>query len=189
MAENNKIQIPPEQQNKLMQILKIRFEKNMWRHKDFDWVHITAKLELQPGKLWSLAEMEKTGGEPNVIGVDKNTGEYLFADCSAESPAGRRSLCYDGDALTSRKENKPRNSAMNVASEMGIKIMNEEQYRMLQKLGTFDAKTSSWIETPAEIRMLGGALFCDRRYNHVFVYHNSAESYYAARGFRGLLKI
>lgn len=189
MTSNKKFQITAEHQKELLQILKTRFEKNRERHQNLDWLPVAAKLEKQPGKLWSLAEMEKSGGEPDVIGFDKNTDEYLFADCSVESPAGRRSLCFDDDALQSRKENKPRNSAINMASEMGVELLDEQQYRELQQLFKFDMKTSSWIKTPAEIRKLGGALFCDRRYNQVFVYHNGAESYYAARGFRGLLRV
>lgn len=173
----------------LFKILKTRFEKNMIRHKGLVWEKVQSKLEANPDKLWSLGEMETTGGEPDVIGYDKKKDEYIFCDCSAESPAGRRSLCYDRDALNARKENKPKNSAIDMAAEMGIEILTEEQYRELQGLGEFDLKTSSWINTPPEIRKLGGAIFCDRRYNTIFVYHNGAESYYAARGFRGLLKI
>lgn len=161
----------------------------MNRHKGMEWARIKARLDDNRERLWALKEMEETGGEPDVVGYDKKTGEYIFFDCSAESPKGRRSLCYDGDALRSRKENKPESSAMEMAAEMGIELLTEEQYRDLQKLGAFDAKTSSWIKTPPEIRNLGGALFCDRRYDHVFVYHNGAESYYAARGFRGSLKV
>jgi len=177
------------QQNELLEILKNRFEKNMHRHKSIDWANVQAKLEANPGKLWSLKEMERTGGEPDVVGYDKKTGDYFFYDCSAESPAGRRSLCYDGQALASRKENKPRFSAVDLATEMGIELLTETQYRELQQLGIFDIKTSSWIKTPDNIRKLGGALFCDRRYDHVFTYHNGAESYYAARGFRGMLRV
>lgn len=173
----------------LLNTLKARFEKNMNRHKGLEWAAIEKKLEANPEKLHALNEMEITDGEPDVIGVDKKTGEYIFCDCSAESPKGRRSLCYDGDALASRKEHKPEDSAMEMADTMGIGLLTEEQYRDLQKLGAFDLKTSSWIVTPPEIRKLGGALFCDRRYNQVFVYHNGAESYYAARGFRGLLRV
>jgi hypothetical protein len=173
----------------LLSILKARFEKNVKRHKGIDWTSVQVRLEADPDKLWSLSEMEKTGGEPDVAGYDKKTGEYIFMDCSAESPAGRRSVCYDHKALESRKEHKPKNSAMGMAADMGIELLSEEQYHELQKLGSFDTKTSSWLETPAEIRKLGGAIFGDFRYNQVFVYHNGAESYYAARGFRGLLKV
>ncbi|HMQ78753.1 MAG TPA: DUF4256 domain-containing protein [Ignavibacteria bacterium] len=178
-----------KQKEELLKMLKARFEKNKVRHKGLVWDKVQPKLEANPDKLWSLGEMERTGGEPDVIGFDKKTGEFIFCDCSAESPAGRRSLCYDRAALNARKEHKPKNSAIELASGMGIEILTEEQYRELQKLGEFDLKTSSWIQTPVEIRKLGGAVFCDRRYNTVFVYHNGAESYYAARGFRGLLKI
>jgi hypothetical protein len=173
----------------LLDILKVRFEKNINRHKHIEWVKLQARLEANTHKLWSLAEMERTGGEPDLIEFDINTDEFIFYDCSQESPKGRRSICYDGEALESRKENRPRTSAIEMANEMGVEILTEEQYRQLQKLGEFDTKTSSWVETPSEIRKLGGALFCDRRYNKVFVYHNGAESYYAARGFRGLLRI
>jgi hypothetical protein len=173
----------------LLEILKTRFEKNMKRHKGLDWEKIQEKLEANPEKLRSLDEMETTGGEPDVVAYDKKNGEFVFYDCSEESPKGRRSLCYDGEALASRKENKPKDSAVEMAAAMGIKVLTEEQYRELQKLGEFDMKTSSWIQTPAEIRELGGALFCDRRYDHVFTYHNGAESYYAARGFRGELRV
>jgi len=191
--ENNKY-LSAEQSSALINILKDRFEKNPNRHKNLEWAKIQAKLEANPEKLWSLNEMERTGGEPDVlvpiaIGNDTNTGEYLFYDCSPESPKDRRSVCYDREALESRKENKPKNSAVTMASEMGIELLTEEQYRELQQFGNFDTKTSSWIQTPAEIRKLGGALFCDFRYNTVFVYHNGAESYYAARGFRGLLRV
>jgi len=161
----------------------------MKRHKGIEWKKVEARLKKGKDKLWSLSEMERTGGEPDVIGIDKKTGEIIFYDCSAESPSGRRSLCYDGDALASRKEHKPKNSAYELAEEMGIKILNEEQYRELQQLGEFDLKTSSWVKTPTEIRELGGAIFCDRRFNRVFVYHNGAESYYAGRGFRGWLRV
>ncbi|PWB22790.1 DUF4256 domain-containing protein [Flavobacterium sp. HTF] len=178
-----------DQQDELLKILQIRFEKNMQRHKGLDWNKIQNKLEANPEKLWSLEEMESTEGEPDVIGFDTKTNEYLFVDCAAESPKGRRSFCYDHEALEKRKENKPQNSAINIAEEMGIEILNEEQYRELQQLGKFDTKTSSWIKTPSEIRKLGGAVFCDFRYNTVFLYHNGADSYYAARGFRGLLRI
>ena len=173
----------------LISILKARFEKNMSRHKGLEWDKIEAKLKTKPEKLWSLNEMESTGGEPDVIGVDKKTGEYIFYDCSAETPKERRSLCYDRQALDSRKEHKPKNSALDMAAAMGIEILNEDEYRALQKLGKFDLKTSSWISTPADIRKLGGALFCDRRYETVFTYHNGAESYYAARGFRGSVRV
>jgi hypothetical protein len=178
-----------EQTAGLLALLKARFEKNTARHKGILWADVEAKLKARPEKLWSLGEMEDTGGEPDVVGVDKKTGEYLFIDCAAESPKGRRSVCYDRKALDSRKENKPANSAMDMAVAMGIELLTEAQYRELQQLGEFDLKTSSWVETPADIRKLGGALFCDCRYNTVFVYHNGAESYYAARGFRGVLKV
>jgi hypothetical protein len=173
----------------LLKTLKLRFEKNGDRHKDINWEKVQERLELNKEKLRSLNEMEGSGGEPDVVGRDKNTGEFIFYDCSAESPKGRRSVCYDREALDARKEFKPKNSAMDMAAEMGIEILSEEQYRDLQKLGKFDTKTSSWVKTPAEIRKLGGAIFCDFRYNTVFVYHNGAESYYAARGFRGSLKV
>lgn len=173
----------------LLDILKTRFEKNTARHKGIEWAKVQARLEANGQKLWSLNEMEMTGGEPDVVAVDKKTGEFIFYDCSAESPKGRRSICYDPEALESRKEHKPANSAIGMAAEMGIEILTEEQYRELQQLGSFDTKTSSWIQTPPNIRKLGGALFCDRRYNTVFVYHNGAESYYAARAFRGLLRV
>jgi hypothetical protein len=187
----NKRQLLPEQQKELISTLKARFEKNGKRHEGIEWAQVESRLyeEKLGKKLWSLNEMERTGGEPDVVGFDKSTGEYLFFDCSAESPKGRRSICYDHEALESRKEFKPENSAIEMASEMGIELLTEHQYRDLQKLGNFDTKTSSWIITPAEIRKLGGALFCDRRYNTVFVYHNGAESYYAARGFRGWIKV
>ena len=188
----SKNKLSSEQQKELLKTLKTRFEKNMNRHKGLEWSKIQAKLEANPGKLWSLNEMEETGGEPDVIdpvalGMDNKTKDYIFCDCSAESPKGRRSICYDIEALEARKEHKPENSAIEMASEIGIDILTEEQYRQLQKLGKFDTKTSSWVKTPAEIRKHGGAIFCDFRYNHVFTYHNGAESYYAARGFRGLL--
>ena len=186
---SNKKKLSSEQREELLGTLKARFEKNMKRHKGVAWTDVEAKLTAKPGKLWSLDEMETTGGEPDVVGVDKKTGEFIFYDCAAESPKGRRSLCYDRQALESRKENKPANNALDMAAEMGIQILSEEQYRALQKLGDFDMKTSSWIETPPEIRALGGALFCDRRYGQVVVYHNGAESYYAARGFRGWLSV
>ena len=178
-----------KQSEELMKALKSRFEKNMKRHQGLEWAKVQAKLEANGGKLWSLNEMERTGGEPDVVGHDPKTGEYIFYDCSEESPNGRRSLCYDREALESRKENKPKDSAMNMAAAIGVELLTEEQYRELQKLGEFDRKTSSWVKTPAAIRKLGGALFCDRRYDSVFVYHNGAESYYAARGFRGLLRV
>jgi len=186
---SNKKQLTPEQYDGLLSALKARFEKNTNRHKGIEWAKVQAKLEANPEKLWSLNEMEVTGGEPDVVGHDKKTGEYIFYDCSAESPKGRRNVCYDRAALESRKEYKPENSAVGMAADMGIELLTEEEYRELQKLGKFDAKTSSWIMTPPGIRKLGGALFCDRRYETVFVYHNGAESYYAARGFRGLLKV
>jgi hypothetical protein len=178
-----------KQREELLSTLKARFEKNMGRHKGLEWTQVQAKLEADDRKLWSLNEMEKTGGEPDVVGHDKKTGEYIFYDCSAESPKDRRSLCYDREALDARKENKPKNNALDVAAAMGIELLTEEQYRELQKLGNFDTKTSSWVKTPSAIRKLGGALFCDRRYDTVFVYHNGAESYYAARGFRGWLRV
>jgi len=177
------------QREKLVKTLKVRFEKHIDRHRNLAWAEVQVKLEASAQKLWSLNEMEKTGGEPDVVGHDDKTGEFIFYDCSPESPKSRRSLCYDREALKSRKEHKPKDSAMNMASVMGIEILTEEQYRVLQKLGKFDTKTSSWVKTPSAIRQLGGALFCDRRYDTVFVYHNGAESYYAARGFRGSLKI
>jgi hypothetical protein len=186
---NSKKDLSAKQREELLRALKTRFEKNMDRHKGLEWAQVQAKLEANAEKLWSLNEMEKTGGEPDVVGHDKKTGEYIFYDCAMESPSGRRSLCYDRAALESRKEHKPKDSAMDMASAMGIELLTEEQYRELQKLGSFDTKTSSWVQTPSEIRKLGGALFCDRRYNTVFLYHNGAESYYAARGFRGLLRV
>jgi len=185
----NRKRVSPEQKEELIQILKTRFQKNANRHSGLEWEKVVERLEAQPEKLWSLNEMEQTGGEPDVIGQDKNTGEFIFADCSAESPKGRRSYCYDRAAWESRKEYKPENNVIDVAAEMGIELLTEEHYRALQQLGQFDSKTSSWIKTPEEIRKLGGAVFCDRRYNQVFLYHNGAESYYAARGFRGLLKV
>ncbi len=188
-TNSNKKELSPEQRDELLSALKTRFETNMKRHKGHEWVQVQAKLEANPEKLWSLNEMERTGGEPDVVGYDKKTDEYLFYDCSAESPKGRRSICYDREALESRKVAKPENSAMDMATAMGIELLTEEQYRELQQLGNFDMKTSSWIKTPADIRKLGGALFCDRRYNTVFVYHNGADSYYAARGFRGSLRV
>jgi hypothetical protein len=178
-----------KQREELLDGLKARFEKNMNRHQGLAWVNVQAKLEAHPEKLWSINEMESTGGEPDVVGFDNKTGEYIFYDCSAESPTGRRSLCYDREALEARKENKPKNNVLDLAAAMGLELLTEEQYRELQTLGNFDLKTSSWVKTPAEIRKLGGAFFCDRRYDKVFVYHNGAESYYAARGFRGLLRV
>jgi hypothetical protein len=186
---SNKKDMLPEQREELLRALKARFEKNMNRHKGLEWAKIQAKLEANAEKLWSLNEMEKTGGEPDVVGHDKKTGEYIFYDCSAESPKGRRSICYDREALESRKEHKPEDSAMDMAAAMGIELLTEDQYRALQKPGNFDTKTSSWVKTPSHIRKLGGALFCDRRYDTVFVYHNGAESYYAARAFRGSLRV
>ena len=178
-----------KEREELLRALKARFEKNMKRHEGLQWAKVEARLEADAGKLWSLQEMERTGGEPDVVGQDKKTGEYIFFDCSAESPKDRRSLCYDREALDSRKENKPKNNAIDMADAMGIELLTEEQYRELQKLGEFDMKTSSWVKTPSDIRKLGGALFCDRRFGHVFVYHNGAESYYAARAFRGSLRV
>jgi len=185
----NKPQLSAEQQEELIKTLKTRFEKNQKRHENIQWEDVQKKLESNPEKLWSLNEMERTEGEPDVVKFDNETNEYLFIDCSAESPKGRRSLCYDRKALDSRKENKPKNSAIDLAQEIGIDILDQEQYRELQTLGNFDLKTSSWVKTPDEIRKLGGAIFCDKRYNTVFLYHNGAESYYAARGFRGVLKV
>ena len=182
-------QLPQERREELMTLLKTRFEKNKIRHAGIEWSNVLAKIEANPDKLWSLNEMEETEGEPDVIGYDAATDEYIFVDCSAESPKGRRSFCYDRAALDARKEHKPANNALEFAEEIGIELLTEEQYKNLQLLGKFDTKTSSWIQTPAAIRKLGGALFCDRRYDHVFVYHNGAESYYAARGFRGLLRV
>ena len=178
-----------KQREELLGALKARFEKNMDRHKGLEWAKVQARLEANPEKLWSLNEMEGTGGEPDVVGYDKKTGEYVFYDCSAESPEGRRNACYDREALESRKEAKPKDTAMDMAAAMGIELLAEEQYRELQKLGNFDTKTSSWVKTPVEIRKLGGAIFADRRYDHVFVYHNGASSYYGARGFRGSLRV
>src|SRR6266576_1951858 len=181
--------LSPEGHEKLLTLLEGRFKKNMNRHKGLEWAKVQTRLEAKAEKLWSLNEMERTGGEPDVVGHDKKTGEYIFYDCVAESPKGRRSICYDGKALESRKEHKPKNSAMDMAAEMGVELLTEKQYRELQELEDFDTKTSSWVQTPAEIRKLGGALFCDRRYDHVFVYHNGAESYYAGRAFRGSLRV
>lgn len=184
-----KKKLTAKQSEELIKTLKARFEKNMNRHKGLEWSKVQSKLEAKPEKLWSISEMEATGGEPDVVGHDKKSGEYIFYDCSAESPKGRRSYCYDDAALKSRKEHKPKNSAVNAAGAMGIELLSEDQYRELQKLGEFDLKTSSWVQTPSAVRKLGGALFCDRRYDTVFLYHNGAESYYAARGFRGVLKV
>ncbi|MBB6218388.1 hypothetical protein HNQ80_004552 [Anaerosolibacter carboniphilus] len=187
--EKQKRELSPEQREELLRALKVRFEKNMNRHKDLEWTKVEAKLEGTTEKLWSLNEMERTGGEPDVVGFDNKTGEYIFYDCSAESPKGRRSVCYDREALESRKEHKPENNAVDMAASMGIELLTEEQYRELQKLGNFDTKTSSWVKTPFKIRELGGAIFADFRYDNVFVYHNGAESYYGARGFRGSLRV
>jgi len=189
MAKSSKKELSTVQRSALLKVLKARFEKNMKRHMGIEWAKVQARLEANPKKLWSLDEMELTGGEPDVVGFDKKTGEYIFYDCSAETPKDRRSICYDHEALEKRKEHKPKNSAMEMAAEMGIEILTEEQYRDLQQLGEFDTKTSSWIKTPDAIRELGGALFCDRRFGHVFTYHNGAESYYGARGFRGSLRV
>jgi len=178
-----------KQREEMLKALQARFEKHMNRHQGLEWAKVQAKLEAKPEKLWSLSEMERTGGEPDVVGHDKKTGEYIFYDCAAESPTGRRSLCYDREALDSRKEAKPKNNALDLAAALGVELLTEEQYRELQKLGEFDVKTSSWVKTPAAIRKLGGALFCDRRFETVFVYHNGAESYYAGRGFRGWLRV
>jgi hypothetical protein len=184
-----KDELSPAQIEELLGILKARFEKNMPRHEGLEWAGVQARLEANPGKLWSLHEMERTGGEPDVMGYDQATGEYIFYDCAAESPKGRRSICFDGAALAARKEHKPKSSALDMAAAMGIALLGEEEYRRLQKLGNYDTKTSSWIQTPSRIRELGGALFADRRYDTVFVYHNGAESYYASRGFRGALRV
>jgi len=184
-----KKELSAPQRKQLLETLKARFEKNMARHKGLDWTKVQAKLEANPAKLWSLNEMEASGGEPDVVAHDKKTGEYIFFDCSAESPKDRRSICYDREALDARKEHKPKNSALDMANAMGVQILTEEQYRQLQQLGNFDTKTSSWVKTPPEIRKLGGALYCDRRYNTVFLYHNGADSYYAARGFRASLSV
>jgi class 3 adenylate cyclase len=188
-TNSNKKELSPEHREELLSELKARFEQNMNRHKGLEWAKVQAKLEANTKKLWSLSEMERTSGEPDVVGFDKKTGEYIFYDCSAESPKGRRSLCYDREALESRKEHKPKNNAMDMAAAMGIELLTEEQYRELQKLGNFDTKTSSWITTPSEIRKLGGAIFADYRFGRVFVYHNSAPSYYGARAFRGSLRV
>ena len=184
-----KKKLSSEEREGLLKTLKARFEKNMNRHKGLEWAKVQAKLEANPEKLYILDEMEETGGEPDVVDHDKKTGEYIFYDCSAESPKNRRSLCYDHEALEKRKEHKPKDSAINMAADMGIEILSEEEYRALQKLGNFDTKTSSWVKTPPQIRKLGGAVFCDRRYDTVFLYHNGADSYYAARGFRGSLRV
>ncbi len=189
MIMGNKRELTPDQREELLSVLKGRFELNMNRHIGLEWAKLRARLEADTEKLWSLHEMERTGGEPDVVGHDSKTGEYIFYDCSAESPKGRRSVCYDLEALEARKQFKPENNAMDMAAAMGIELLTEEQYRGLQKLGDFDTKTSSWILTPTDIRSLGGALFCDRRYNTVFVYHNGAESYYVGRGFRGSLRV
>jgi hypothetical protein len=183
------VTLSKKQREEILQALQARFENNMNRHKGLEWAKVQAKLEANAEKLWSLSEMERLGGEPDVVGHDKKTGEYIFCDCSEESPKGRRNLCYDREALESRKKDKPKGNAMDMASAMGIELLSEEQYRELQKLGDFDTKTSSWVKTPSAIRDLGGALFCDRRFDTVFVYHNGAESYYAARGFRGSLRV
>jgi len=188
-TKKNKKELSPKQREELLRTLQGRFEKNMNRHKGLEWAKVQSKLVANTEKLWSLNEMETTGGEPDVVGQDKKTGEYIFYDCSAESPKGRRSLCYDRAALEARKEHKPADSAIDMAAAMGVELLSEEQFRELQKLGDFDTKTSSWVKTPSAVRELGGALFCDRRYDHVFVYHNGADSYYAARGFRGSLRV
>ena len=188
-AVKTKKELSPKQREELLRALQARFEKNMNRHKGLAWAQVQATLEANAEKLWSLNEMEGTGGEPDVVGHDKKANEYIFYDCSAESPKDRRSLCYDREALESRKENKPKHNAVDMATAMGIELLTEEQYRALQKVGSFDTKTSSWVKTPSAIRKLGGALFCDRRFNTVFLYHNGAESYYAARGFRGSLRV
>ena len=184
-----KKELSPAQREELLRTLKARFEKNMDRHKGLDWAKVQSRLDANPEGLWSLNEMERTGGEPDVVGHNKKTGEYMFYDCAAESPKGRRSVCYDREALEARKEHKPKDSAVDMATAIGVELLTEEQYRELQELGEFDTKTSSWVKTPVDIRKLGGALFCDRRYGHVFVYHNGAESYYAARAFRGMCRV
>lgn len=193
MTKRNKImdkkELSQEQSEELLRVLKARFEKNMNRHKGLEWAKVQAKLDTNTEKLWALNEMEITGGEPDIVGYDKKKDKYIFCDCSAESPKGRRSVCYDREALESRKKHKPENNAIDMATSMGIELLTEEQYRALQELGNFDMKTSSWVQTPTDIRDLGGALFCDHRFGHVFVYHNGAESYYAARGFRGSLMV
>jgi len=187
--KSKKRELSPAQRAELLKVLQARFEKNTGRHKGLEWAKVQARLEANAARLWTLNEMEKTGGEPDVVGNDKKTGEYIFNDCAAESPKGRRSLCFDREALNARKENKPKDSAVDMAAAMGIELLTEAEYRDLQKLGEFDTKTSSWVKTPADIRRLGGALFCDRRYNTIFLYHNGADSYYAARGFRGSLSV
>lgn len=189
MAKSKKNTLSKDQSTLLLKTLKTRFEKNMSRHKGMDWTKVLSRLEKNGEKLWSLNEMEETGGEPDVVALDKKTGEYIFYDCSPETPKERRSICYDQDALESRKEHKPKHSALGMAEEMGIEILDEEQYRDLQKLGKFDAKTSSWVKTPSEVRKLGGAIFCDYRFGRVFTYHNGAESYYGGRAFRGMVKV
>lgn len=189
MKNMSKATLSNKQREELLRALQVRFEKNVNRHEGIEWAKVKAKLEANAEKLWSLSEMERTGGEPDVVGHDKKTGEYIFYDCAAESPNGRRSLCYDREALESRKEHKPKNNVMDMAAAMGIELLTEEEYRELQKLGDFDSKTSSWVKTPSAIRKLGGALFCDRRFDTVFTYHNGAESYYAARAFRGRLRV
>ncbi len=189
MKTKSNATLSAKQREELLKALKARFEKNMSRHESLEWSQISARLEANAAKLWSLSEMERTGGEPDVVGHDKRTGEYIFYDCAEESPKGRRSVCYDREALNSRKEHKPKNSAEDMAAALGVELLTEEQYRELQKLGEFDTKTSSWVKTPSAIRELGGALFCDRRFDTVFLYHNGAESYYAARGFRGCLRV
>jgi len=186
---SNKKQLSPEQRKELLRVLKARFEKNPNRHKGLEWAKVQAKMEAQAEKLWSLNEMDRTGGEPDLVAHDKKTDEYIFYDCSAESPDGRRNVCYDREALDSRKEHKPKNNAIDMAAAMGIELLTEEQYRELQKIGNFDAKTSSWVKTPSDVRELGGALFCDRRFGRIFVYHNGAQSYYGGRAFRGSLRV
>lgn len=188
-SKSNKKELTPEQREQLLRALKARFEKNMDRHQGLEWPKVQARVDANAEKLWSLSEMERTGGEPDVVDQDKKTGEYIFYDCSEESPKSRRSFCYDREALDSRKENKPKDNAVDAAAAMGIELLTEEQYRKLQSLGEFDTKTSSWVNTPSKIRELGGALFCDRRFDTVFVYHNGADSYFAARGFRGSLRV
>lgn len=188
-SANSKKSLTPAQCDKLLSVLKTRFEENMNRHKGLKWANVEAKLLANPDKLWSLGEMERTGGEPDVVGYEKKSGEFIFFDCAEESPKGRRSVCFDHEALNARKEHKPKDSAVGMATAMGIELLSEDQYRELQKLGEFDLKTSSWVQTPADIRKLDGALFCDLRYGHVFTYHNGAQSYYAARGFRGVLRV
>jgi hypothetical protein len=187
--KGNKKELAPKQREELFRTLKVRFEKNMDHHRGLEWAEVQGRLETNPEKLWSLNEMERTGGEPDVVGQDRKTGEFVFYDCSAESPNGRRSVCYDREGLESRKEHKPENNAIDMAAAMGIELLTEETYRELQKFGDFDLKTSSWVKTPSEIRKLGGALFCDRRYDKVFVYHNGAQSYYSGRAFRGSLRV